>query len=128
MVSKNNEEKIKKDEEIQEVELLIGKILRIGVGVASGVILVGLLLFLLTGKTGYAKGEWPKNILKILTGVLSAKPFAILMAGLLILIFIPVIRVIASIASFAKERDFLYVKITILVLLILLTAIFLTTC
>ena len=97
------------------IELIIGIFLRTGIILSSIIILTGLIMFLSSGYTGY-----PLN----LKGSLSLKPYAIIMLGLLALILIPMLRVAISIIVFFKEKDFLYVKITSLVLFILILSFF----
>jgi len=117
-------------QEMEQIEKTIGKILRVGVAVSATFMIVGLLMFFITGSTGYSQAsqelnsDWPRNITAIFSGVFSLKPVALMMLGLLLLIFTPVLRVIASIFSFAFEKDRLYVYITLTVLAILLLAIF----
>lgn len=113
-------EELKKMEEMNEIELIIGKVLRIGVLISATVILVGVLLVVFTGKTGYAANFYPTTVKAILSGIVALKPFAILMLGLFLLILTPVLRVVVSIYAFVKERDHLYVWITTFVLVILL--------
>lgn len=115
-----NEEMTK--EELLKIERNIGKILRAGVFVSSAVIIVGILMFVLTGHSGYETGEWPVRFDAILSGLVGFKALAWLMTGLFLLILTPVLRVVASIFSFAREGDKLYVAITTLVLVILLVA------
>lgn len=112
----------KLDAESKAVELVIGKILRVGVVVAAAVILLGLLLSFITGTTGYAAGVHPHRIMTILTGLAQLKPYAVLMFGIFLLILTPVLRVVVSIYAFAKERDHLYTAITSIVLVILVVA------
>lgn len=116
----NNTEQTK--QEMNHIELLIGKILRVGVAVAGTVMLVGLLAFFITGTSGYSGQNWPTSFDAIFTGLASFKPFAVMMLGLFLLILTPVLRVIVSIFAFAKENDRLYVWITIGVLAILIIA------
>ena len=111
-------------EELLKIERNIGKILRVGVFVSSTVIIIGILMFLLTGHSGYATGVWPDKFNEILRGLIEFKALAWLMTGLFLLILTPVLRVVASIVAFAKEGDKLYVAITSLVLIILIIAMF----
>ncbi len=46
-----------------------------------------------------------------------------MMGGVYLLILTPILRVVISIYAFYKENDFLYVKITSLVLLILIISV-----
>lgn len=111
-------------EELLKIEQNIGKILRIGVLVSSIVIIIGILMFILTGHSGYADGVWPNKFGDILAGLLRFKALAWLMTGLFLLILTPVLRVVASIFAFTKEGDKLYVFITGLVFVILMIAMF----
>ena len=111
-------------EELLKIERNIGKILRVGVFVSTTVIIIGILMFLLSGHSGYAEGVWPYKFNEILSGLVEFKALAWLMTGLFLLILTPVLRVVASIVAFAKEGDKLYVAITTLVLIILIVAMF----
>ncbi|AMV60301.1 Hypothetical protein ADU72_1356 [Pediococcus damnosus] len=113
-------EDTKKMEEMNQIELIIGQVLRIGVIISAAVILIGILLLAVTGKTGYAPNVYPITVKSITAGILALKPFAIMMLGLFLLILTPVLRVAVSIYAFAKEKDHLYVWITTFVLVILL--------
>ena len=56
-------------EELLKIERNIGKILRIGVFVSTTVIIIGILMFLLSGHSGYAEGVWPDKFNEILSGL-----------------------------------------------------------
>lgn len=116
------EEEKKRHAEMNEIELVIGHVLRIGVITAAIVIIFGLVLALITGKTGYPTDSFPTTFTTIFQGVVAFKPFAITMLGLFLLILTPVLRVVVSIYAFAKENDQMYVWITTLVLVILVFA------
>ncbi|GBG94291.1 membrane protein [Ligilactobacillus salitolerans] len=116
------EEEKKKRAEMADIEKIIGHVLRIGVLTSAAVIILGLLLALITGQTGYPTNEFPTTFTAIFQGIMVFKPFAITMLGLFLLILTPVLRVVVSIYAFAKENDQLYVWITTLVLVILAIA------
>ncbi|MBS7576324.1 MULTISPECIES: DUF1634 domain-containing protein [unclassified Enterococcus] len=111
-------------DEMLDVEKIIGQLLRIGVFISVIIMVIGMILLFATGKSGYPANSYPVGLSDIIDGCLSLKPFALMMLGLFCLILTPVLRVLASIIAFAIEKDYLYVAITILVLLILVVAIF----
>lgn len=111
--------KAKKDE-MHQVEMLIGQILRVGVVISAIVIILGLVLLLMTQDSGYSSNQFPTTFQAIFQGIVTFKPYAVIMLGIFLLILTPVLRVVVSIYAFAKEADHLYVGITILVLVILI--------
>ena len=114
----------------ERLEIIIGNLLRIGVGAAAAVVLLGGILYLLKyggEQIGYGtfRGE-PAN-LRSLSGIVHAaaagQPTGIIQMGLLLLIATPITRVIFSAFGFLKERDYRYVLITLIVLGVLLYSI-----
>lgn len=111
-----------KKSNIEEVEVIISRSLQIGVILSAAIMLIGFCLFLITGYSGYPGDTFPTNLLVIFYGLVSFKPYAIILTGLFILILTPIFRVGVSIIVFFKEKDFLYVKITALVFAILIVS------
>lgn len=107
----------------RKIERGIGWILRIGVFLAVIIMLVGVILLLIHGNTGYSK-TIPTDLGQLMTGLFTGKAAAWLMIGIFVLILTPTIRVFASIFAFLAAKDFLYVSITTLVFAILLFAAF----
>ncbi|MFD1417895.1 DUF1634 domain-containing protein [Companilactobacillus keshanensis] len=107
-------------EEMRKVELIIGKILRIGVVTSAIVIVIGIMLYFLNG-SGYSEG-FPTRFSTIINGIVAGKSYAIIMLGIFLLILTPVLRVVVSIYAFYKEKDTMYVVITTVVLVILIIA------
>jgi uncharacterized membrane protein YfcA/uncharacterized membrane protein len=105
---------------------LIGWILQGGVVLSSMVILIGLFMMSLQpDKFAPQKLEsFPQTFSQVWIGLLTLRPQAVITLGLLLLIATPVVRVAASIVTFAIERDRRFVTITTLVLLLLLFSIF----
>ncbi len=103
-------------------ELKIARLIRVVVFSSGAIILVGLILYFVTGTSGYENGAFPIDPVQILVGVLSLKPYAVIMTGIFILILTPILRVAVSVIVFLKEKDYLYVGITTLVLLILIVS------
>ena len=108
--------------EMAQVQTIIGRILQVGVIFSAIVMLIGLVLFLVSGQSGYSGSYVPRRMGLILQGTWQLKPYAIMMLGVYCLILTPVLRVVVSIYAFYKEHDRLYVAITTLVLSILLVA------
>lgn len=108
--------------QIDEVELIISKLLMMGVLLSAIVIFIGFIMFLAIGNSGYIGDTYPTNPIAILQGLVLFKPYAIILTGLLILIATPVFRVGVSIIVFIREKDYLYVKITTLVFIILIVS------
>ncbi len=111
----------------EQVEMIIGQLLRAGVLLAVVVVLAGETVLLLrhgTARPNYAVflGE-PRNLRTlrgILSNVFSFQGRGIIQLGLLILIATPVARVAFSVVAFAAEHDRLYVFVTLIVLGVLL--------
>jgi uncharacterized membrane protein len=119
------------------IELFIAQLLRWGVIVSFTIVAVGIGMVIVTGQTGYrairrddvnsivayhTHADFPNTLGDVFSGLLALKPYAIIATGLLVLIAIPVMRVAVSVMAFAMERDWLYVVITAIVLLVLLTS------
>ncbi|MBI5032016.1 MAG: DUF1634 domain-containing protein [Chloroflexi bacterium] len=119
------------------IELFIARLLRWGVIVSFVIVAIGIGMVLITGQTGYheirlddlnsivgynVKPDFPSTLGEVWNGLLALKPYAIIALGLLLLIAIPVMRVTVSVIAFAMERDWLYVALTAIVLLVLLTS------
>jgi len=114
------EDRKNQNEKIENMEIIISKTLRAGVLLSALIILIGLILFFLTKNSGYPAGVYPTSIIAIIKGLMSLKPYAIIMTGLLVLILTPVFRVGVSIITFLHEKDYMYVYITSAVFIILI--------
>ncbi|HTK07221.1 MAG TPA: TSUP family transporter [Ktedonobacteraceae bacterium] len=105
---------------------IIGWVLQGGVLISAIIILLG--LFLLPTRPGGLSLqrllEFPQSLQEVIAGLLVLRPQAIITLGLLLLIATPVVRVLASVITFALEHDRKYVICTCLVLCILLYSIF----
>jgi uncharacterized membrane protein len=109
---------------VRKAELVISYVLRGGVLFSAAITLLGVLLFYLRygvsgGKTG-GTAAFPHSLDAVGAGLAHGDPQAVIVLGLLVLLATPVIRVAVSIIAFGVERDWRYVIITSLVLLILL--------
>lgn len=109
------------------MEIIVGLLLRAGVMLSAMVVFVGGVLFLI--RHGSAAPQYHpfhgepvgfRKVSGIISGVGSLRGRAIIQLGLLLLIATPVARVAFSIFGFARERDWLYVAVTCVVLGLLL--------
>ena len=114
----------------QEVEQTVGNLLRIGLLIATAVVIVGAVVYLLHHggeQPAYRifHGEPPdlRGIRGIVYTALEWRGRGIIQLGLLLLLATPVARVAFSIVAFALQRDRLYVLITLIVLAVLLYSI-----
>jgi uncharacterized membrane protein len=71
-------------------------------------------------KVVHGQREELTSVPQTVQGAAECQPLAIIQLGLLLLIATPVARVFFSIIGFAMERDWLYIGVTIVVLLLLL--------
>ncbi len=114
----------------RRLELIIGNLLRAGVTLAAVVVIAGAAIFLARhgrSPADYRVFRGEPTDLRTWDGILRAafglQGRGIIQLGLVLLIATPVARVAIAAFGFARERDRLYVAVTILVLLILLYSI-----
>jgi len=114
-----------------QVEQIIGKLLRFGVTAAGMIVLVGGIVYLARHGTsapnyGVFRGE-PAD-LRSVTGIvkeaLSIRGRGLIQLGLLLLIATPVARVAFSVFAFARQGDRTFVVVTLIVLAVLLYSLF----
>lgn len=117
-----SKQEIKHKSRSMEVELIVSKMLRIGVFLAAAVIIIGLLQYLITGESGYPGDTFPITVSGIFEGLLQLKAMAIIETGLMLLILTPVFRVFVSLFVFIAEKDYRFVGITVVVFIILVAS------
>ena len=66
---------------INKAEIFVSYALRAGVLLSATVILLGLLLFFITGESGYIGHSYPTQMRDIFQGAFAVKPFGIIMLG-----------------------------------------------
>lgn len=110
-----------------DVELLLGRLLQVGVVSAAVVVLIGGGLYLArhgAGHPEYGTFAGEPDALRSVSGILHAaaqlRSGGIIQLGLLLLIATPVARVAFSLLAFLREQDRTYVLITAFVLVLLL--------
>ena len=121
------EEGAMKDDPARTTELMVSVVLRTGVIVSAAVIVVGIIMLVFHGLAGLTGGiatamNFPPTFGAVLSGVAKLDPVSVITLGLLLMIITPVTRVAVSIIAFAMERDWRYVAITTVVLIVLLVS------
>ncbi len=111
----------------QRVENIIGNLLRAGVAISAALVFAGGLFYLARHGLGRQAGAaflGEPAALRSPSGILAAasrfNARGIIQLGLLLLIATPVARVAFSVFAFLRERDYLYVAVTLIVLALLL--------
>jgi uncharacterized membrane protein len=110
---------------IRQAELAISHVLRGGVVLSALIILAGVVAFYLdyfTASGHPVNTAFPHTLSGVGAGLAHGNPVAVIVLGLLVLLATPVARVAVSIIAFALERDWRYVVITSIVLVILLVS------
>ena len=114
-----------RDQELRaepRMEVVISRILQAGVLLSAAVIGLGVLLWALTGHSGYGPGDHPVGLPATLREAAALRPLAVVQLGIGILVLTPVLRVAASVFWFWRERDWTYVIITAAVLAMLMAS------
>lgn len=113
----------------------IGLVLRYGVIASFIVVALGSALLFLEGQTGYypmgsaeqlfdSQNRFLIGLGPLIQGVASARPYAVIDLGLVVLVATPVARVVISVFLFMEEKRYAFVAITATVLAILLLSMF----
>ncbi|HZQ79938.1 MAG TPA: DUF1634 domain-containing protein [Acidimicrobiia bacterium] len=121
------------EEKVRKVELAISGLLRVGVLTSLLVVLTGTVVTFVhhphylsshheLGGLTKPGAVFPHSIPALIQGLEHGQGRAIVMAGLLLLIATPVLRVAVSILAFVYQRDRTFVVITSIVLALLLTS------
>jgi uncharacterized membrane protein len=115
-----------RSDEDRRMESLMGRLLQIGVLLASIFVLLGGILFLkdhagaaISYKVFTSQPPELRHLHSLLAALAHARPEAIIQLGVLMLIATPIARVIFAAFAFAMERDRLYLAISLLVLAVL---------
>jgi uncharacterized membrane protein len=109
-----------------QVEEIMGNLLRTGVMLSAAVVLIGGFLYLVRyggEQPGYHLFHGEPQELSSVQGTLyftlHGHRRGLIQVGLLLLIATPIARVIFSVYAFLRERDYLYLAITLVVLSVL---------
>lgn len=119
-IDKKNEAKLSTQ---QQLEPLLSNLLKYGVLISSAIVLMGGILYLI--RHGVEPVDYqvfqgepaafcsPVGVVK---AVLSGSRRGLIQLGLLVLVATPILRVIVSLLTFLRTRDFIYAAIATLVL------------
>ena len=112
-----------------DIQAIIGLVLRWGTIISISIVFFGGIFFMY--RHGHSipdyktfKGIPPflQHFDGLISGALNIKGQAIIQLGVILLIATPIIRVLFSTIGFALEKDYLYVCISLLVLLIIFSS------
>jgi uncharacterized membrane protein len=109
------------------LEQRLGTLLRGGVILSASVTLIGGIMFLashgtvpVSYHTFSGEPEGLRTVGGVIEGVVHGDSISIIQLGVLLLIATPIARVLFSVLGFARERDWMYVACSTLVLALLL--------
>lgn len=109
-----------------DMQLLLGHVLRAGTVISITIVFFGGIVYL--HRHGHFIADYKvfrgvpafmHDSSGLFNGILQLRGQAIIQTGIILLIATPVLRVIFSAIGFALEKDYLYVGISLLVLLII---------
>ena len=102
----------------KDIAITISNILKAGVYFSSFLILVGIILTFVSDTSGNLTIE-RYTFLEMITGLFKFDNYSYLMFGIFVLILTPVLRILGLLVIYSKEKDYKFVRICIIVLLIL---------
>lgn len=115
------------DKHIDNFEILISTVLKIGVSLSSLIILIGLLLFFAQHHSGpnyknytTTKFSYPHSLKALGSSLASFKAVGIITLGSLLLILTPMFRVASSIIIFIRTKELPMTVVTVIVLIVLI--------
>lgn len=114
-----------------QLESVMGNLLRIGVLLAAAVVAAGGIFYLVqhhSEPVNYSHFQSEPAPLKSIPGIIhetaALHSTGIIQLGLLLLIATPILRVLCAVFGFGLERDFLYTIVSLIVLAVLLYSLF----
>ncbi|QQL48690.1 DUF1634 domain-containing protein [Mucilaginibacter ginkgonis] len=110
-----------------DMQRIIGLVLRAGVILSISVVFIGGLVYLHrhgSEAVDYHKfigvPEFVHSLSGIIHGIFNGRGRAVIQMGIILLIITPIVRIIFSAIGFVLEKDWLYVGITLAVLIIII--------
>ena len=110
--------------EKRDVNVVIANIIKTGVFVSSFFIITGISLSFIQGANGVLTVE-RYTFSEMLRGLVSLNYYSYLMFGIFLLILTPVLRILGLLYIYIEQKDYKFVRICILVLVILIVSLFL---
>lgn len=115
----------------KDFQTIIGNLLRYGVWISLSVAFLGGIVYLMHHGNEIEDysvfKENDRNIFEVIAtvynGAISGNGAYLIFVGIILLFLTPVFRVLLSLFSFIIEKDYLYVVITLIVILIIITSI-----
>ncbi|MCD0471889.1 DUF1634 domain-containing protein [Flavobacterium sp. JAS] len=115
----------------KDFQTIIGNLLRYGVWTSLSVAFIGGIVYLFGHSSDIEDysvfHENDRNIFEVISaiykGAIQGNGESLIFVGIILLFLTPVFRVLLSLFSFLLEKDYLYVVITLIVILIILTSV-----
>ncbi|WP_281234089.1 DUF1634 domain-containing protein [Flavobacterium gelatinilyticum] len=115
----------------KDFQTIIGNLLRYGVWISLSVAFIGGIVYLMHHGQEIEDysvfKENDRNIFEVIStvinGAIDGRGEYLIFFGIILLFLTPVLRVLLSLFSFTIEKDYLYVVITLIVILIIITSI-----
>lgn len=115
----------------KDFQTIIGNLLRYGVWISLSVAFIGGIVYLMHHGSEIEDysvfKENDRNIFEVIStvvnGAIDGQGEYLIFFGIILLFLTPVFRVLLSLFSFMLEKDYLYVLITLIVILIIITSI-----
>ena len=111
----------------QQVEESVGNLLRAGVILAAAVVLIGGLVYLIRHGTDvpdyrvfHGIPDNLRSVHGIVLDTVAGSSRGVIQFGLLLLVATPVARVVFAMLAFARQHDYMYVIVSLIVLMVLL--------
>lgn len=108
-------------EKKRDINVVISNILKTGVFISSFFIITGIILSFIHGVDGIER----YTFIEMLKGLTTLNYYSYLMFGIFLLILTPVLRIIGLLYVYLEEKDFRFVRICLLVLIILIVSLML---
>jgi uncharacterized membrane protein len=115
----------------KDFQYIIGNLLRYGVWTSLSVAFIGGIVYLFGHSTDIENysvfHENDRNIFEVISavynGAIQGNGESLIFVGIILLFLTPVLRVLLSLFSFLLEKDYLYVGITLIVIMIILISV-----